>query len=395
MISSEILKLLDVARQHIHSKCSINDSGSRLSLHNINIGLAKVLYVLQSLGYLPDASFFSSPDLTPPKGISKWEWGLTAGGLLSWGDGSRPLIFLDPRVSIGSALVGGFSEPVHIDQLYARIEKVKESTIKVGGITTRWDYNAGNHFINIYETIEKDKTQLPPYIFIVHGSAREITEPTKLCHGLDYQKSGELREKMKTVETPLGICRILVDKDAEKFFKQYKKAEDFALRKHQTYAEQIFGDFRLISNKIHHGYINANNVVLGCYHLSPGNQDLYPITLRPDLHSFLVRGKLRKNQKKEPASGIGEYLESAIYSGTVIPHGGGATYPHIKNILKDYRLYGGSHLILEALDSSSIIIENLQSQQSAYRGLEVIECAERNELIQIAAELAPLHSFRI
>lgn len=388
--------LLDFAEQQIYHRWSVNDSGSLLSIHNIKIGLAKVLSVQNYLDYPMDACFIATPDLTPPKGASKWEWGLSAGGLLSWGDGQRPLIFLDPRVSIGSALVGGLHAPVKRNHLIDHIKNARANPVKIRGICAQWDYGKGNHFINIYRTTKSQHTQLPPFVFILHGSAREIKGPSYLGDGLDYQASGPLRQKMKLIDTPLGACRVLTDMDAETFIEEYQNAERFALEKHTAYAKKIFGEFDLISNKIHHGYVNSNKVVLGCYRFAPNDQDLYPITLRSDLPSFLVRRNFKHgNHKKCCLNDRIDDIFSATKLERVIPHGGGVTFPGIKRMVQDCRMQNGSHLVLEAVNGSRVVIENLHSLMSVYRGFEVIECLKKNELAHIVSVLEPIESFML
>ena len=384
-------ELLEIAKGRIEKKWTIEDSGSILSLHNIQTGLAKILSVLQTLNYPLDAGFVASPDITPPKGISKWKWGLSAGGVLSWGPGERPLVFLDPRVSIGSALAGGLNTLPDMCRILENIRQAKSNPPAVMGIQAQWDYNKGNHFINLYKTGSHEKT-LPPYVFILHGSAKEVTVPSALGTGLDYQKNTDIQKRMKLVETPLGECRVLLDSDAASYFQRYRQLEAFALEKHLTFAKRIFGDFELIGNRVHHGFLSANTAILGCYCVPVNDPDLFPVTLRPDLPSYLIRGTDNNGSQNGSPADSTPALSGLV---AIIPHGGGVTFPHIKGIIRDDRLQGGNHVELEAINGSRVVVETLDSLESCYRGTEVIDCLKENHNVKIVSELQPISSLLI
>jgi len=385
-------ELLDIAKKRIDKKWSLQDSGSILSLHNIQTGLAKIISVLKTLGYPLDVGFVASPDLSPPKGHSKWKWGLSAGGVLSWGKGDRPIIFLDPRVSIGGTLAGGLHTLSGMDEIMENITWAKSNPPTVMGIKTQWDYNKGNHFINLYETTGQENLALPPYIFILHGSAKEVTVPSALGPGLDYQKNTNIQKRMKLVETPLGVCRVLLDDDAEIYYQRYRHLETFALEKHLAFSRLIFKDFEFICNRVHHGFLNANAVILGCYCIPLNDPGVYPVTLRPDLPSYLVSGIFNRCIQEDC---LADTEPVSMTQHTVIPHGGGVTFPHIKGIMRDSRLQGGDHLELVAVNGSRIMVETLESLEACYRGMEVVDVLKRNYSIQIVAKLKPLSTLML
>lgn len=388
--------LVAQAARHICTAAAIDDSGSALAQQNLAIGMAKILYVQDKLGYPQDACFVATPDLTPTRGQAKWQWGLSAGGVLSWGDGDRPLVFLDLNVSVGCALTGGMDCCIEPGELIRRITGIREHLPVIMGVQTKWDYGSGNHFINVYKNLDTADHLLPPYIFIVHGSGREMKGATSLGIGLDFQASQPLGRLATCIPTPLGPCHILQGAAALDFAATYHLYREFTLAKQQWIARALFNEFSLISNVVHHGFVDANRAVLGCYHFSRGDDTLFPVTLRGDLPAFLVRGRsnLDLNTVDLPLSPPAHILPR-IASANVIPHGAGAMYPQVLSVDAVMHMNDQRILLLRGKDHNLYGMADLHALEYRLRGLEVMDRLKRLRLGDVAATLQPLLSITI
>ncbi len=382
---------LERAARHIIAAAAPNDSGSALARLNLSVGIAKILHVQDTLGYPQDACFVATPDSTPSREGAKWDWGLSSGGMLSWGDGGRSLMFLDLNVSTGCALVGGLQGPVGERDLIARITRIRDSLPMIMGVQARWDYGSGNHFINIYENA--GNASLPPFVFIVHGSGREVKAPNALGIGLDYRVSPPLAGLMKTVPTPWGPCRILEGQAVRDLEASYRLYRDFALAKQRWVAGALFGRFTQICNEIHHGFVNANCAVLGCYRFHPEDETLFPITLRADLPAFLVKGQNNLDREVAQVSpDLASLLTDRVASANVLPHGGGMTYPQVSGVEAVLQGEAARRYALRGPDGSRFTVKDLRGLECRMRGMEVMELVERARLGKVVAVLRPLLS---
>lgn len=399
------VELLERANQHIVASMAVKDCASEMARINMAHGLAKIHWVQQSLGYPADAHFIGAPDMTTTRYPTKWQWGQAIGGMLNWGDGTRPLTFLDLQISTSTALVGGLDREPDVRTIVARTDRLSRNRPTVMGIEADWDFGNGNHFINAYRVEPVTQVKLPPYAFVVHGGDCEVKRPSILGTGLDYKESTLLREAMKVVHTPLGPVRILRDQAAYDYHAMYLCYEEYSKLKCLALAEALFDTFSTISNVVHHGFADPNTALLSCYRFQPGSDTLYPVTLRSDLPTYLVRGICRGGVDPRPdcfpqdiapemlsEPSLDESARQRARTANILPHGGGYTFPEVTDVADTMEMNGHRYFILNTTNGAKRVVAHPGALPHSYRGLEVIDSLVRHQLGEIVAELHPLFS---
>ena len=386
---------LKKAEEHFFST-GLNDVSAQLAQANTTIGLAKIQFVQEQLGYPADATFISAPDLCISKNIQGWEAGFGYGGTLIWGGGNRELIVLDPHPNGCGILVGGIENPPKPRELLEKAEEIMgEEKPELDGIEIEWDLGRRNHFIRVdkVENLTND-WPFPPYSFIVHCSARELKKDTVLGHGLYHDQSEILQERLERFDTPFGPLHVLTGKYAREFTKQHAVAKAFGEKRRRLLAELLFGEYTEIVNRMHQGLVDMNRMVLGAQTIVPGtSNDLYPIMFRGDLPiSFLkVKNCLTKDQieklgfgERARKLGIEQYMENV----SIMPHGGGYRFTDIKRFVEIIEIEGGErYFCLEYEGGNQIIIPNLKWVAFGYRGEEVLEKLEKIGGVERTAQL--------
>ena len=384
---------LERAQEHIVTAVAVPDCATRLAQINLGYGVAKIHYVQEALGYPADALFVASPDMTTSRGLTKWRWGLGAGGILSWGDGSRPLAFLDLQISASTALVGGLTREPDLELITTRIDRLRPSRPVVMGLEVGWGFGSGNHFINAYRVRPSAANEiLPPYVFVLHSGNGDVKQPSALGIGLDYEKSRPLQELMRTIDTPLGPTRVLTGQAARDYHAMYLRYEEFIKEKHLTQGAEIFGEFTPISNEVHHGLADANSALLGCCRFDADQPTLFPVTLRHDLPAYLVRGRPSIDAELLPCNHLPAAIRSRVHTANILPHGGGHTFPGIKTVTDVLLLGERRYYVLDSIGGGKRVVESLSTLAYAYRGVEVMDRLRAWRLADIIAELQLLFS---
>jgi hypothetical protein len=276
------------------------------------------------------------------------------------------------------------------------------NSIQIEGIEVVWDFYKSNHFIDLFEVkpTAKIDLNLPPYAFVIHGSADEFKGDNELGFGLYYDKSKQLCEMVEHIETPFKEFHILTGGAAEMYFEKYRYVEDFAKRKRKLAAELLFGKFVEISNETHQGLINMNEILLGCHYLK-NDTTLFPLTLRGDLPAYLVRGnpnlspesiELLGFEKRAKRLGVYERLLNA----NIIPHGGGYVLPDVLTVNRVIEISRERYFEVEMQnDRGKKIISEVRELPYEYRGRSVVLRALEVGLIEIIAKLIPQYVLKI
>jgi hypothetical protein len=390
--SVEQRELLDRAKEHIITAVAVPDCATELAAINLSYGLAKIHHVQETLGYPADALFVASPDMTTPRGLTKWRWGLGAGGMLSWGDGSRPLAFLDLQISASTALVGGLSREPDLELTTTQIHRLRQSPPVVMGLEVGWGFGSGNHFINAYRVRPIVDDPLPPYVFVLHSGNGDVRRPSVLGIGLNYEKSKPLQELMKTIDTPLGPTRVLTGQAARDYYAMYLHYEEFVREKHLILGAEIFGEFTPISNETHHGLADANSALLGCCRFSADQRTIFPVTLRSDLPGYLVRGQPNIDSELLPCNHLPATIRRRVHTANILPHGGGFTYPRVRTVTDVLLLGQQRYYVLDSVGGGKRVAESLSTLMYTHRGFEVMDRLREWRLADIIAELQLLFS---
>ncbi|MFX1501928.1 MAG: hypothetical protein ACFFDH_13270 [Promethearchaeota archaeon] len=398
-------ELLDRANQYIFST-GLNDATSKLCRANMQYGLASFHVIQEKYGFEPKATFISSPDETISRNKFRWNSGLGYGGRLNWGSGNEKLIFLNTKPNCCGILVGGLEEIPDPYTLIKKIDIIKSKELCHDGILINWDYGISNHFINCFETKNLSSIELPPYIFLIHGSAPEYRDD-KYGIGLYIDKSKSLKEIAIEENTKLGKQYILLDSNAREYLDFNKKAIEFSNKKREIIADNLFDyGYKTICNQSHQFLKDYNNMYLGS-NCTDTNCDLiksniFPTTLRADISAYLFQGKKNLSKttlKNENLLVRAEELElvELLTSACILPHGGGYSFNDIIDVLdileyKDQRYFVTS---LKTNISRLKIIRNVSELQFEYRGRDVILKTIQLDLGEIIARLNPLFSLKL
>ena len=394
-------EILRKAKQHCFF-IGLNDSGAELCKANTVYGIAGIHHVQKQLGISPNATFISTPDMTITRNTSRWGSGFGYGGKISWGAGDNDLIILDTKPNACGMLVGALDKPPDIVKLIKKLHGLEASKMVMDGIEVSWDFYKSNHFIDVFrlEPVAKLDQSLPPYAFIIHGSADEFRQDNDAGFGIYYDTSRQLGEMAECIETPLGEFHILTGSAARKYLERYRCAENFSKKKRRVAAELLFGEFIEISNETHQGLVNMNEIVLGCHYLND-HATLFPLTLRPDLPAYLVKGnpslssesiELLGFEKRAKSLGVYERLLNA----DIFPHGGGYVLPDILAVDRVIEVDGKRYFEVEMQnDRGKKIISSVRELPYEYRGRKVVLRALEIGLMDIVAKLIPEYVLKI
>jgi len=405
---SELTKsdLLDRASQFIFST-GLNDGASKLCKANMKYGLAQFHLIQEKYGFEPKATFISSPDETISRNKFRWNSGLGYGGRLNWGNGNEKLIFLNVKPNCCGLLVGGLEEVPDPYDLIKKIDKIKSVEIFHDDILINWDYGVSNHFINCFETKNLSDVNLPPYIFLIHGSAPEFRDDNKHGIGLYIDKSKLLRERAIEEDTKFGKQFVLLDSDANDFLKFHEKALQFSSSKREIIASRLFDyGYKTICNQPHQFLKDYNNMYLGsnCTDTDSSiiKSDIFPTTLRADISAYLFKGKKSFSNTTLKNEGFLERAENLevldiLTNACILPHGGGYELTDIEEVLDilEYKYQRYFVTSLKANTSRLKIIRNVKELQFEYRGRDVVLKTLQLNLGDIIARLNPLFSLKL
>jgi hypothetical protein len=404
---SELTKseLLERANQHYFST-GLNDGASKLCKANMKYGLASFHLIQEKYGFEPKATFISSPDETISRNEFRWNSGLGYGGRLNWGKGNEKIIFLNIKPNCCGILVGGLEELPDPYNLIKKIDNIKSSELFYDNILINWDYGISNHFINCFETKNLSDINLPPYIFLIHGSAPEFRAP-KEGLGLYIDKSQSLKDLAIEEETKFGKQCIILDSDAEDYLKLHEKALKFSNSKRQVIADNLFDyGYKLICNQPHQFLKDYNNMYLGSNCTDPKcsiiTSDIFPITLRADIAAYLFRGKKNLSTtalKSQDFLNRAERLEvlDLLKNACILPHGGGYSLSDIEDVL-DILEYKNQRYFVTSLKTNISrlkIVRNVGDLQFEYRARDVVLKTMQLDLGDIIARLNPLFSLKL
>ncbi|MFX1258551.1 MAG: hypothetical protein ACFFA6_01795 [Promethearchaeota archaeon] len=404
---SELSKseLLQRAQEFIFST-GLNDGASQLCKANMKYGLAQFQIIQENFGFEPKSTFISSPDETISRNNFRWNSGLGYGGRLNWGNGKEKLVFLNVKPNCCGILVGGLEEVPDPYEIIKKINDIKSKELYHNDVLINWDYGISNHFINCLETRNLSDIDLPPYIFLIHGSAPEYRDD-KYGIGLYIDKSETLKERSVEVDTKFGKQFIMLDTDAKEYLDFNKKALEFSNKKRELIANYIFDyGFKVICNQPHQFLKDYNNMYLGS-NCTDSNceiitSNLFPMTLRADIAAYLFRGKKNLSEvtlKNENLLERAERLDllDLLKNANILPHGGGYLLTDIVEI-QDVLEYKDQRYFVTSLKSNISrlkIIRNVREIQFGYRGRDIVLKTIQLDLGDIIARLNPLFSLKL
>jgi len=396
--------LLQRASEHIFST-GLDDSGARLGLVNMRYGLAKIHLAQEALGLTPDATFIAAPDLTVTRNLSRWRSGFGYGGRLTWGDGQQEWLPLDLKPNVCGMLAGGLSRLPERDALLQRVQTLQAEKLSIDGVSVKWDFGESNHFINVFRATPLDNGSFLPYAFVMHAAGSELRGETAWGDRLYWDRSEALQRKTEILETPFGPLRVLTGQDARDYYAFCQRADDFARKRRLLVAQRLFDDIALYNNEAHQGLASMNDMVLGSYLMEEKKEKaVFPLTLQASLPAYLVRGRPNLSEAVIERLGLGERarrlgLYDRLRSANVIPHGGGYTYPHLRDVLSVIEMgqqrYFELSIGADGASNGRQIVSDVRDMPYAYRGMEVVERVVELGLGDLVAQLDPVYVLKI
>ena len=387
------------AEQHIFST-GLTDSGARLALANMRYGLAKIHYVQEVLGMRPDATFVTAPDVTVTRNSARWRSGFGYGGAVTWGGGRDELVILDLKPNACGIIVGGLERLPDPLELLERIHDLTRTEVEIDGVPVAWDFGNSNHFIDVCRVVPAEGEHLPPYVFMMHFAGDELRGESRLGPGLYWDQSATLRARMRVYETPFGPLRVLVGHDACQYLGFYRRVEAFVRQRRRYAADRTFDAFELLNNETHQGLVGMNRMVLGSYSFT-GDDLLYPLGLRPDVPSYLVRGRPNLSRRVMEQLDFGARarrlgVEEHVAGAHLLPHGGGYVFPDVVGVSRVHSLNGERYFELEPRSGQGRqIVEDVRDLPFEYRNREVLDRALELDMMEVAACLHPQFVLKI
>jgi len=394
-------ELLARAEAHIFST-GLLDGATYLCKANMKYGLAKIHWIQERLGLKPDATFISTPDMTTTRNAARWKSGFGYGGKVSWGNGDAELVILNTKPNTCGMLVGGLERFPDCSELVNKLAKLRNRKDEIDGIEIQWDFHLSNHFIDLFWVKPLSEVKFPEYVFIIHSSARELTGDNRTGFGLYYDRSELLQDMAERLDTPFGPLHVLTGSCAKEYYELYCYAEEYSKKKRIFAAEALFGGFQLISNEVHQGLVNMNEILLGCHLLDKNETEcVLPFVLRADIPSYLVKGKPNFGENEIETLGftkrsqrLGVY--GRLKNANIIPHGAGYTFPDLLSVSRVIE-YGDNRYfeVDQVTDRGKKVLSDVREIPYTYRGREVVLKTLELNLCELVAKLVPRYVLKM
>ncbi|MFC1786474.1 hypothetical protein ACFLY8_00340 [Halobacteriota archaeon] len=391
---------LEIAKKHIFST-GLGDIGSSLCRENMKYGIAKIHWVQEQLGMETNATFVSGPDETVTKNKMRWKNGFGYGGKISWGDGTSKVVILDVMPNACGMLVGGMNELPKPGKLIERINAIENTESYIDDIKVAWDFSKSNHFIDVFKVVRLADIDFPDYAFIIHSGAPELKGDNAKGFGLYVHESDILSEMADTIETPFGRSNVILDNDAKEYLQFFHFANNFSKKKRRLAAKMLFDDFEEISNPLHQGLLNYNEIILGAHYIKDDEDSLFPLALRADLPAYLIRGKENLSDEMIEILGFSKRAEtlgvySSLKNANILPHGGGYTFRDLLTVTNVMEVGGERYFEVEMHNAvGHKIFSNPKDIEFIYRGREVVIKTLELGLGELDARLIPEYVLKV
>ena len=393
-------RALERAKKHIFST-GVGDSTSSLCLTSMKYGLAKIQWVQQKYGLQPDACFITSPDETITRNVGRWERNISYGGQIHWGNGKDKLMILDVKPNACGMIMIGLDELPKGKDIVKEVYDLEHKEHIAYGVPIEWDMYKSNHYLNVLEVDQKETSvDLPPYVVICHAGAGEIKGKNPVGPGLYHDEQCPLRDMMTVEHTPFGKCSVLEGSDVKEYMDFHKFAVKFAMKRREIAMQEIFGVKKSLINATHQYLMHQNCVSLGAYHFQ-NEKAMYPMSLRGDLPSYLLKGRKNFNKEQMELLGFEERanrlgVANRLRNANILPHGSGYSFPNLSYVDKVYEFNG--NLIFEIVMANGRqreIVHNIRHLEYNYRGMEVINRTLELGLGVSVAKMHPVYSLKI
>jgi hypothetical protein len=303
-------------------------------------------------------------------------------------------VILDAKPNACGMIAGGLDRLPDRVELLERVHGLRAAGLEIDGVPLEWDLGKSNHFIDLCRLEAVEGADLPPWMFLMHFAGDELRGETALGPGLYWDASPALQRLMVVHETPFGPLRVLEGRHAHDYLAAFRRVERFVQDRRLRAADWLFGDYELINNETHQGLVGLNRMVLGCYHFDDGDR-LYPLGLRPDAPSYLVRGRPNLGRRAMEALGFSERarrlgVAEQVEEAHILPHGGGYAFPDFGDVMHVYELDGERYFeVAPANGRGRQILDQVRHLPFEYRDGSVLRRTLELEMGVVVANLVP------
>lgn len=375
------------AEEHLFL-CGVSDVAEQLCRANMTYGLAKIHHVERAMGLEPRALFVGAPDATVTRNSYRWRQGFGYGGQVVW---NAELAVLDSKPNGCGMLVGVPHRRPDEAAVREAARAAREAQLTLDGVELAYDLAESNHFVDALELEQQldPFEQLPEHLFIIHSSGHEHRPASPFGPGLYIDESEELLRIARQVETPWGPARVLAGAEARQYHDFCARVQDFNMQRRQLFGELLFGSHDVLCNATHQGMRAPGCFHLGAYWFEEEAQ-LFPLTLGPDQPVFLLRPRRNFSEQaiqklgweqRATRLGVMEHLTAA----NILPHGGGYSYPQLRQLLRVKKLGDRRIFVLEQEGGPPIEVEDPRALPFVYRDLAVLH---RVTELQLAVPVA-------
>ncbi|MBU0535750.1 MAG: hypothetical protein KKE20_02205 [Nanoarchaeota archaeon] len=390
-------KMLERASQHIFST-GVEDSATELCKANMQFGLAKMQIAQEHYGLEPDATFISTPDETVTRNRERWNQGIGYGGKISWGKGKEKFVVLDVKPNACGMLIGGIEEVPDPKELLKTLYEFEKKETFINDVQVKWDFNKGNHFIDVFE-VDGAVVKLPKHLVILHAGCPEMKGDNPAGSGLYFDSSSALKQVEEVIKTPFGLIHCLEGQKAQEYLKFYGVADHFAKKRREIAFTNLFNG-KVICNRTHQGMINLNEIALGC-HYCDDFTGLYPLSIRADVPSYLMKAKKNFTHEQIEHLGFAERAEEfgvipRLKKANLLPHGGGYTFEDSLAVSRIFEVNKLRYFEIDLKDGiGKKIISDPKEIQYSYRGREVLLKTLEVGMGDEVASLRPIYTLKI
>jgi hypothetical protein len=400
--------LIDEATRRIFS-LGPRDLASALAYENMRYGLGKMIYAADSL----DISCVFGPDATITRNIERWNSGFGYGAVIKWPKSG--LAFPEIKPNACGMLLARIESIPSREEIINKISELNSSKIYLDGVEIKPDFGHGNHFFEFYSVLESSpeisgQIDKEHYYVLLHGSAPERKD---LIY--NHVNNGS------RMQTPLGKVAVLDGGEAKDYYSNWKKLEDFSIRRREFILKQVLGEYEVVSNLTHQGLFAENEIRLGCYdsmQKTGKGKTLFPVALRWDMPVYIFKG--RKNLSEEVIGRLGFTqraqelgLTDTLKETNILPHGGGYKVDLEYTKISVVQAESGNHFVLHGAKPASRVSEMIETSKKGvssfgemvimnprelpydYRGLAVVEKTMEYSLGDPVAKLQPLMTLKI
>lgn len=236
-------------------------SSSRLALRQLSYSFPRLADGMKQLSGTEAAEsvhFYAMADFSTSLNVFRARMGYPIGGILTWGDGTVPVIPAGIGPNHCGILVAEIGKLPDEQDLQGRMSRLQEHMPKIDGTLLQWDLGRKNHFLNIYRS---DSGRL---LVIMHCSLPEARADNPWGFGHGLTESPILQGMTTRVATRVGTGEFFVGDEALRVRDQNALYESLARRKREVLCNALFDDAVVLSNVSHMRMLDLNAIQLGC-----------------------------------------------------------------------------------------------------------------------------------